>query len=54
MTPITGKERVSRQLQHKPVDSIAAHESFWSFTKASSATIVPVKVFLKLSARPLL
>ena len=32
MTPITGKERVSRQLQHKPVDRIAAHESFWSFT----------------------
>ncbi len=30
---MTGKERISRQLQHKSVDRIGAFEEFWSFTR---------------------
>ena len=32
MTELTSRERVSRQLQHLPVDRIAVSEDFWSFT----------------------
>ena len=32
MEPLTGKERVCRQLRHLPVDRIAVMEQFWNFT----------------------
>ena len=33
MSELTGVERVSRQLNHQPVDRIAAAEEFWNFTR---------------------
>lgn len=29
---MTSRERIARQLNHKPVDRIGVSESFWSFT----------------------
>ena len=32
MSEMTGKERISRQLNHQSVDRIGAFESFWQFS----------------------
>lgn len=32
MTPLSGKERIGRQLRHQPVDRIGVYESFWPET----------------------
>ena len=34
---MTGKERISRQLKHQPIDRIGVYEQFWNFTRGKWA-----------------